>query len=89
MHYGIGSLVANFNHWGLISLNFPFVPLDFRSWDNNSLVNHQQFFCDVDMDFDRFEMSHLPEFIRRQKIQFIFIESDSVFPRFLNDFKFE
>jgi hypothetical protein len=73
-----GSLAAASNHWGIISLNFPWEERNFKSWNNDSPKNHQQFFFKDSLHTARFYLVHLPEFVQQKKINAVFVERGAV-----------
>jgi hypothetical protein len=75
-HQNVGSLAAENNSWGIISLNFPLINHDFKSWLNESYHNHQQFFWDSNSDLDFYD-SHLTNFIIENSISHVFIGIDA------------
>jgi hypothetical protein len=73
-----GSLAAASNHWGIISLNFPWEERSYKSWNNESPRNHQQFFFKDSLHTERFYLVHLPEFVQKKKINAVFVERGAV-----------
>jgi hypothetical protein len=72
-----GSLAGKMNRWGLISLNFPFDELSFKSWNNDATANHQQFFFRAGGDQAEFNTQHLGRFIQQQSIKLVFVEKNA------------
>lgn len=73
-----GSLAAVSNRWGIVSLNFPWEERNFKSWNNDSPRNHQQFFFKDSLHSERFYLVHLPEFVQQKKINTVFVERGAI-----------
>jgi hypothetical protein len=86
-HQKVGSLAAENNKWGIVSLNFPLISHDFKSWSNESFHNHQQYFWKSDL-VQEFHERHLTNFIIENSISHVFIGT-GVSPEWITYFETE